>query len=220
MTRVTKIDNSKSKREKIRLEKKISRIGVNSTPLKQRFLIICEGKNTECEYFDGFRLTSATIKTVGEGKNTLSLVERAIQIRVEEKKKKNIFDQYWCVFDKDSFPNEDFNNAIIKAESNNFNVAYSNQSFEFWLLLHFKLLEGEIHRSNYEDLLTRNFKIKYSKERGFCAKIFNILFPLIDQAIFNAKKVFDNVGNHSSPAKEESSTTVFKLVEELKKYSS
>ena len=35
--------------------------------IKQSFLIICEGVNTEPEYFKAFRLTSASVKTIGEG---------------------------------------------------------------------------------------------------------------------------------------------------------
>lgn len=33
--------------------------------VKQSFLIICEGVNTEPDYFNAFRLTSANIKAVG-----------------------------------------------------------------------------------------------------------------------------------------------------------
>lgn len=35
--------------------------------VKQSFLIICEGVNTEPDYFNAFRLTSANIKAVGQG---------------------------------------------------------------------------------------------------------------------------------------------------------
>ena len=39
--------------------------------VKQSFLIICEGVNTEPDYFNAFRLTSANIKAVGQGLNTV-----------------------------------------------------------------------------------------------------------------------------------------------------
>ena len=38
---------------------------------KEKFLIVCEGKNTEPSYFKKFKLTTATIKAVGEGYNTI-----------------------------------------------------------------------------------------------------------------------------------------------------
>ena len=34
---------------------------------KPTILIVCEGKNTEPSYFKQFRITSATVKFVGEG---------------------------------------------------------------------------------------------------------------------------------------------------------
>ena len=37
---------------------------------KKSFLIICEGENTEPDYFNAFRLTSATVKAVGKGLGT------------------------------------------------------------------------------------------------------------------------------------------------------
>lgn len=46
---------------------------------KPTILIVCEGENTEPSYFMQFKLSSATIKSVGEGYNTLSLVKRAVQ---------------------------------------------------------------------------------------------------------------------------------------------
>lgn len=75
--------------------------------IKQSFLIICEGENTEPDYFNAFRLTSASVKAVGKGMNTIKLVQEAIIIRNEECRKGHAFDQYWVVFDKDDFSNHD-----------------------------------------------------------------------------------------------------------------
>ena len=46
--------------------------------VKQTFLIVCEGEVTEPEYFNSFRLTSANVKAIGKGMNTISLVKEAI----------------------------------------------------------------------------------------------------------------------------------------------
>ena len=43
-------------------------------------IIICEGVNTEPDYFNAFRLTSANIKAVGQGLNTVGLVQKALHI--------------------------------------------------------------------------------------------------------------------------------------------
>jgi len=99
---------------------------------KQRILIVCEGANTEPSYFRQFRLTSADILPLGAGCDTIRVVERA-----REEQQKSNYDQVCVVFDKDDFPAKDFNQAIFMAEGFGFGVAYSNQAFEYWLILHF-----------------------------------------------------------------------------------
>ena len=99
---------------------------------------------TEPDYFKAFRMTAATVKAVGQAMNTTSLVSKAISIRDADQKKKRTYDQCWVVFDKDDFPAKDFNEAITLAEKNGFKVAYSNQAFEYWFLLHFNLYKGGV----------------------------------------------------------------------------
>lgn len=71
---------TKRKNMNPRIERKITRIsGVRE--VKQTFLIICEGVNTEPDYFNAFRLTSATVKAIGQGMGTLALVQKAINIK-------------------------------------------------------------------------------------------------------------------------------------------
>ena len=57
---------------------------------KETFLIVCEGEKTEPAYFDSFKVKSALIHTVGSGKNTVSLVEKAIRLRDDEKRQDDI----------------------------------------------------------------------------------------------------------------------------------
>lgn len=185
--------------------------------IKQSFLIICEGENTEPDYFNAFRLTSASVKALGKGKNTIKLVEEAVIIRDEERRKGHVFDQYWVVFDKDDFPSHDFNEAIRLAESNGFQVAYSNQAFEYWFLLHFNIYRGYIHRNDYEQMLCQQMKVKYSKKGSFTNKIYGLLLPYQSEAISRARKILAEFG-HTPPSQAVSSTTVFKLVEELNRF--
>lgn len=185
--------------------------------VKQSFLIVCEGMCTEPDYFRAFRMTTATIKAVGQGMNTISLVNKAISIRDTDIKKKRIYDQCWVVFDKDDFPASDFNQAIALAERNGFRVAYRNQAFEYWFLLHFNLYRGPIHRNSYANMLTKLTDLTYSKAEGFGTKLYNRLLHLQPQAIKNATAVIKET-SQGNPAMEESSTTVHQLVTELNKY--
>lgn len=189
-------------------------------------LIVCEGENTEVSYFSQFRLTSARLVPLGEGYNTVTLVNRAIELNKSGK-----FDQVWCVFDKDDFSAQDFNSAITIAQANGFQVAYSNQSFEYWILLHFEDHQGGgMHRREYNEAINERLKPFGANYDGVGSKIITPeLFELLesidlqsnrlrrDLAIQRAKRNY-TLFNHQSPATEESSTKVFLLVEEILKY--
>lgn len=185
--------------------------------IKQSFLIVCEGEKTEPDYFKAFRMTAATVKAVGQAMNTMTLVSKAISIREADQKRKKVYDQCWVVFDKDDFPAKDFNQAILFAEKNGFRVAYSNQAFEYWFLLHYNLYTGAIHRNQYKDMLTKLTGIPYSKSEGYGAVMYNLLLSRQQQAINNAETVLAEI-SHGNPAEEESSTTVQRLVIELNKF--
>lgn len=185
--------------------------------VKQKFLIVCEGEKTEPDYFRAFRMTAATVKAVGQAMNTMTLVSKAISILDAEKARKHYYDQCWVVFDKDDFPARDFNQAILYAQNNGFQVAYSNQAFEYWFLLHFNLYLGPIHRNQYKQMLEKLIGMPYVKMDGFGALMYNLLLNRQSQAIENAQAVLAQM-SHGNPAAEESSTTVHKLVIQLNKY--
>jgi len=117
------------------------------------------------------------------------------------------------------------------AKASDFGVAYSNQAFEYWIILHLEDHQGGgMHRDDYDkkinDLL-KPFGISYDGKgsKVITEDIFEVLDGYDDNlkkerkivAIERAKR---NIKNHgkSNPASEESSTTVYKLVEELLKY--
>ena len=199
-----------------REERSLRRIS-STRVVKQSFLIICEGENTEPDYFNAFRLTSANIKAIGQGISTVGLVQKAIRIKDDERHKGNSYDQYWVVFDKDDFPNNDFNNAITLAENNGIKVAYSNQAFELWFLLHYNLIQGAMHRNQYASKLNELLDFAYSKERGIGTLMYQVLLPKQNDAIRNARAILQQ-WDGVSPALAESSTKVHLLVEELNKY--
>jgi RloB-like protein len=193
---------------------------------KPHILIVCEGENTEPSYFNQFRITSAKVTSVGEGYNTISLVNRAIDLAQREN-----YDRVWCVFDKDDFKDEDFNNAIQTAGTNGFGIAYSNQAFEYWLILHFNDHQGGgMHRNDYNEKineLLKPFKISYdgNGNKMISEEFFELLNGIdnksnkkrVELAITRAERNYEKF-DHANPAKEESSTTVFRLVKELLKY--
>lgn len=228
--RAEQIDAKKRHREQLKSKRRNEPVFERSEPILQEkptILIVCEGENTEPSYFRQFRLSTATIKSIGEGYNTISLVNRAAELANEKE-----YEQVWCVFDKDEFDNNDFNNAIVTAEAQNFGVAYSNQAFEYWIILHFDDHQGGgMHRKDYNkkiNNLLKPFKLVYDGEgsKFITEEIFEVLDGIDEKtnkerkilAIQRAKRNYEQF-EHTNPATEESSTTVFRLVETLLKFS-
>lgn len=232
-----KMVDKKQKQEEQRQQRKLERRSKNLENIERKapkltekptILIVSEGENTEPSYFKFFKLKSAHIEAIGEGYNTLSLVKRADEIS----KEKN-YDQVWCVFDKDDFNNQDFNNAITKAKELKFGVAYSNQAFEYWFILHFNDHNGSsIHRNSYNGMINTYLKPLGSFYDGNGSKI-------VTQDFFNKMRSFDptykknrtdlaierairnnkvHKDSNTSYAKSESSTTVYELVLEILKH--
>lgn len=176
---------------------------IDEVEVRQRFLIVCEGKKTEPQYFEQFRVPGLVVEVNGIGMNTLSLVNKAMELRELDE-----YDQVWCVFDKDDFPIDDFENAIQRAVTNNMFVAYSNQAFELWYVLHFEYLHSAIDRITYMKKLDKHLKIEYKKNDP---DTYQRLRCKIDTAIINAKRLIQEY-HPSHPGKDDPSTTVHQLV--------
>jgi RloB-like protein len=174
---------------------------------RARFLIVCEGKRTEPGYFRSFRV-NAVVKISGQGRNTLSLVEKAIELSETD-----AFDQVWCVFDRDSFPHDDFNAAIALAKKSKFKVAFTNEAFELWYLLHYSYVISSHTRREYISLLSKNLGFKYEKT----TTLYDRLLDMQPQAIKNAKRLATEY-KPFDPVSCNPSTTVHVLVEELNKH--
>jgi RloB-like protein len=154
---------------------------VNTREIRQRFLIVCEGEKTEPNYFKRFRVPKLVIDIEGLGKNPSNLVQSARSLKDQEE-----YDQVWCVFDRDAWTEEDFNNAIHSARSYNFKVAYSNEAFELWYVLHFEFLNTGIPRSDYLAKLTSLLGQKYQKNS---LTIYDDLSERQLFAIYNAERL-------------------------------
>lgn len=75
-----------------------------------------------------------------------------------------------------------------------------------------------MHRSSYSAKLQTHLGFKYDKRLITSKKMFELLLPFQLKALKNAESIYKSFGESRNPAEEESSTTVFQLVEELNKY--
>jgi hypothetical protein len=215
MAREIKIDNSLQKRFSQKREKNKTR------KIIAYFLIVCEGEKTEPLYFDKFPTNHGRfiheLKFSGGGINTMKVVEKAIELRNKSKQK---YDRVWAVFDKDSFNDQSFNNAIKKAEANDIHCAWSNESFELWYLLHFTYRNTAMSRNDYkraiESAINKNHKKKSFRYKKNDSEIYSLLEKYGDQtqAIKRAEKL-NEIYIDEPFAKRNPSTQVYKLVVEL-----
>lgn len=191
---------------------------------KHKLLIVTNGSKTERNYFNLIKekrsVYNINIKIeVGSPKR---VVEFALNYL-------NQFDEIWCVFDIDNSMEENqLLTALRLAKQNNINIAYSNLSFEVWLISHFRECSSFYKMKDLIEILNLhlkkfNKKLEYNKnDEAILKKYF---LPNYKEAIQNAKVVLQNrinkYGNISNnitdyPIHERnSSTSVHLLLEKL-----
>ena len=196
------------------------------------YLILTEGIQTEPNYFNGIKkiiennlggnvdiVECPQIDVSGEGCSTLSLIAEADRII---NKASIIYQNVWLVFDKDDF--KDFDSAIDEAIKKGYKVAWSNQSFEYWLYLHFNYSDCALHRTDWNKKLNEIFQ-EYDLGDGTYQKNYENLFNLVntfdgmETAIKNAKRRMADFNPLFCKASTyDPGTFVHVLVEELRQY--
>lgn len=201
---------------------------INSEPMLEKLagtkqprkliLIVCEGENTEVDYFKQFRIANVTIMPIGIGMSTTKLVKETEKKRMElEKRKKIRFDEVWVVFDKDD--NSDFDEAIRLASSKKYKVAYSNQAFEYWFVLHFQDHQGgAMYRGTYARIINEQLQ-KYGvyyddKSKHVSDDMFEIMLASLQAAYDRACRLFALKQKHNQET-QESVTTVQHLIKTI-----
>lgn len=190
------------------------------------YLIVCEGKKTEPNYFNGLKrkinekygnkvdVLIPNIDVKGTGMNTTSLVKYT-QKTVNHANK--VYGQVWVVFDKDDYNDEQFNSAI---DNCNYNVAWSNPNFELWLLAHFKKVNRYVSKDDVLQELSKEFQKNglgdYTKnDIGIFDKVTGEgrLHTTIKNCEYMEELNKDGQASQRNPM-----TKVYKVVEGLKEY--
>lgn len=125
----------------------------------------------------------------------------------EDEKNYKDFEHRWIVIDRDAprvngggYSTDDFNGALTSAKSKQVEVAYVNDSYELWYLLHFTprttaILRDEILKDIIKKLKVknqtkfRNLDDENIKSQKYTEFIFEELLELQPIAIRNAKKL-------------------------------
>jgi hypothetical protein len=195
---------------------------------RRYYLIVCEGTKTEPKYFEGLKknLPLGVIDTVdleveGTGHNTLTVIDDAQKARVRlEKFSGRLFDEVWAVFDRDDFPDQNFNNAIFKGQAVGVQCAWTNEAFELWYLLHFQLYGNGMSRTDYKEKIEGQLSLKMGRPYIYqknSEDMFQLLLQHGDlkQAIVRAKQLEAAFVGRTDYANHNPCTKVYALIEKL-----
>lgn len=200
-----------------------------ATPARQparRILLVCEGSKTEPIYFRDMTNDLGVSRLVdiqrSDGTSPDQVVNRAVELYEAELLTGDIFDEVYCVFDRDA--HERFLDAVSRIKQLHENgkpirSAVSVPCFEFWLLLHFtytskpyaatgkKSVGGQV----VSDLKKKPGFAKYDKGmKG----VYQVLKPLHEDALRNAKNLqASQAGGADYP---NPSTEVHELIQKLR----
>jgi len=206
--------------------RKIGARSTNSRDLKKYCVIYTEGQKTEPFYFKGLKeelirdsLRIIEIDVFGVGRVTTSLVEYA---HIDVQKNFLFLDpaSVFIVFDKDSFADKQFNEAILLCDKYGYNAIWSNEAFELWYILHFEYLQSALSRDEYNQKIEKALQqrgVKGYKYKKNDINMYETLGNYGEQktAIKNAKKLMKLHQDKTSYAEWNPATRVFELVENL-----
>lgn len=210
------------------------------------FVIFCEDSVSEPNYFKYFETDRIKVNCIKNQKNMMKNVINAIYhckttgLLIDENT------QVWCVFDRDKEEtnekirkgNIEFNTSIDTAEKKGLNIAWSNDAFELWILLHFQDVQTiDTERQLYYDKLTEifrqildpnkylqkvlthpsySYKKDFKSENNFRNIVRNEIIKDTNKAIQRVKKLESRYkGLHLKNHEKFPIRLVYKLVEEL-----
>lgn len=142
-------------------------------PEFQLILVVTEGTATEREYIErlGQYLRSETstvrVKTVGVGKDPLSVVRKAVELRdgnaqprlrgrkvAAKGSKRAKYDAVFCLVDVDDHAS--LPQAITLARQENIGILVSNLKFETWLLWHVEDRRAELNSRELDAMMAKH----------------------------------------------------------------
>ena len=186
-------------------------------PYRKRYLICTEGK-TEALYFNHYKSsTGPIIVPLDKSDHKVNLVKKTIKeknIRIANQEFDEAIDEAWVVLDRDADPINQldknyFNQTLEIAKEHKISVAYSNDAFELWVLLHYQDLKTSTHRDQLCKMLSKHIGVKYEKSNDLYQKI-------KDSRLTALKRASDLLKLHSKkPESANHSTTIHLLVNKL-----
>jgi len=222
---------------------------------KTNFIIFCEDEVSEPVYFKYIETDKIKINCIPNQKSMMKNVINAIDHCTENGLIQQVDGEHliiedlhiWCVFDRDKEEttkekirkgNIEFDESIDSAERKGIKVAWSNDIFETWVLLHFEEADQteridvynrltEIFNAlpnQHEDLEKArthahfNYKHFLKNRIRFINIVRSAIVGKTSQAIKRAKELDKSSPPNAKPSEKAPCTKVYLLVEELLHY--
>lgn len=180
---------------------------------RQRHLIVSEDAKSGLDYLRAFEVPAGLveIQTEGGAGNTVSVVERALELREKALQTRRPFAHVWCVIDRDEHPLDRYQRAFTAAANfNDVSVIWANECFELWYLLHFCYRDTAIGRADLRRELGRPERLDRAYDKADPG-IFLLLKDRLPMAIQHAERLSrSNSSAHDNP-----STNIHVLVRKL-----
>lgn len=180
-------------------------------------LIVCEDSVASPAYLrhckQEWRGTGVEIRGEECGSSPRTVVEYAKDMKKERAQKARqggppVYDQVWCVFDRDQHANID--QALNLASAHGIKVALSTPCFEVWLILHFEYTARPFRDcAEVIKRLNGHLGAKYNKS----VMPMGELFPVLKTAMTHAGRLR---ANNEATATDNPLTDVDKLIEEIR----
>ena len=131
-------------------------------------LILCEDEKSSRLYLKAFPYDPRRVDvlTEGTGRNTDSLVELAVRYKRDAERVGKPYNRVYCVFDRDSFPAQNFNRAFQIARNHGIYPIWVNEAFELWYMLHFDFINTGIGRDQYKGMLDHPSRLGGSYQKN------------------------------------------------------
>jgi hypothetical protein len=185
-------------------------------------LIVCEGAETEPNYFESLRdylkLSTISVKIKDRAGAPISVVEEAraqVEQRLQDFRDGRTnappFEAVWCVFDVENpRHNQTFDRAVQVADQNDYQLAVSNPAFEFWYVLHFE----RTTRPFADGGELKGYLTRHIPDYKPAMPVFDVLVPSTPTAVRYARSILEDhlQGDERFP---NPSTSVYLLVEEM-----
>ncbi|MCP3936882.1 MAG: RloB domain-containing protein [Actinomycetia bacterium] len=189
-------------------------------PQRRVIRVLTEGEVTEPHYLTLLARKHRHTITIQHDKDSagsapLTLVQEARRQQKASKRRRKSdgpdFDEIWCAFDTDEHLN--IAQAIAEARDAEVKVARSNPCSELWLVLHVEDHNANVHR---HDIQRRATDLGLTDGKSICGtEAEETLMANTQSAVDRAQHIDDRHGNDGSPAGENPSSGMWRLVEAI-----